>query len=230
MEERLLLIMANARKIGGRCIAGLEVLGLGEQLAFGEWVRPVSDREHGVFELFETRCAESGRDVGMLDVVRLPLGAQAPERNQPENRRAHPGPWHLVEQLDLSDAAARNALFAKCRQGANVLGGTGGSVPVAGRAPRSLEVRHCVAVEWECTNGGKARAHFPASDNWYDLPVTDPIWEALVLRAGPGRHRTEQLAKGCTEAFLTMSLGEPWQPPGHLAPSHWKLVAGVAPH
>lgn len=230
MEERSLLVLANARKLGGRCVAGLEVLSLGGHIAFGEWVRPVSGRENGVFQPLETRLVESGREVGLLDVVRLPMGAQAPERNQPENRRAQAGPWSLVERLDLGDVAVRSALLAHCRQGVNVLGGTGAAVPVGGRAPRSLELRHCVAVEWECTMGRKARAHFPASDRWYDLPVTDPIWEALILRAGPGRHRTEQLAEGCTEAFLTMSLGEPWQPPGFQEASHWKLVAGVAPH
>ena len=37
-----LLVMANSKKLKGRCIAGIDI-------DTGKWVRPVSNNEHGEF-------------------------------------------------------------------------------------------------------------------------------------------------------------------------------------
>ena len=70
-----LICLANSRKHGERCVAGLRLDGRG-------WVRPISDADDG--RLFRPQYTFSdGREFGLLDVVRVPLLGAAPAPFQP---------------------------------------------------------------------------------------------------------------------------------------------------
>jgi hypothetical protein len=75
-----LVCLANSRKLHGRCIAGRELL----QGKPGQWVRPVSDREHEEVSEYE-RQYEDGSDPRVLDIIDVPLTRASGNRRQPEN-------------------------------------------------------------------------------------------------------------------------------------------------
>jgi len=75
-----LVCLANSRKLHGRCIAGRELL----QGKAGQWVRPVSDREHEEVSEYERRY-EDGSDPRVLDIIDVPLIRASENRRQPEN-------------------------------------------------------------------------------------------------------------------------------------------------
>ena len=49
-----MVCLANSRKLNGRCVAGIELVG---DRRIG-WIRPVSDREHGEVSEYERRYAD----------------------------------------------------------------------------------------------------------------------------------------------------------------------------
>jgi Dual OB-containing domain len=97
MTKRL-VCLANSRKLHGRCIAGRELLA-GRP---GEWVRPVSDREHEEVSEYE-RQYEDGSDPRILDIIDVPLIAPRASPHQPENWLLDPGMyWRKLESLDVT--------------------------------------------------------------------------------------------------------------------------------
>lgn len=80
IASKTVLILANSRKLSGRCIAGIEIRGNSGV----NWVRPVSAREHGEVSEHERRY-EDGTDPKVLDVVRIPVLEHVPNVHQTEN-------------------------------------------------------------------------------------------------------------------------------------------------
>lgn len=72
-----IICMANSRKLGSRCIAGLKTDG-------GGWVRPVSADQDGAIPLRQC-MVDNGTEVRTLDVIRLDLSKPLPQSHQPEN-------------------------------------------------------------------------------------------------------------------------------------------------
>ena len=80
-NSKRIVCLANSRKMGGRCVAGKEVLPDGRP---GKWVRPVSPRENdGVSE--DERQYEDGTEPRVLDVIDLPILQARPRDYQQEN-------------------------------------------------------------------------------------------------------------------------------------------------
>src|SRR3954454_3491042 len=78
--SKTIVVLANSRKISGRCVAGKEVAGTG----FGNWIRPVSARPVG--ELSEgDRQFQDGTDPKLLDVITIPMSKHSPHGFQTEN-------------------------------------------------------------------------------------------------------------------------------------------------
>lgn len=79
--EKTVLVLANSvRSDPSRCVAGREVVGD----RFGRWVRPVSTNGCGEVSYAE-RTLTNGHEVGVLDVVRMPLAGRMADPLQPEN-------------------------------------------------------------------------------------------------------------------------------------------------
>src|SRR3979490_2003516 len=75
-----IVVLANSRKISGRCVAGKEIAGG----AFGGWIRPVSLRPAG--ELSEAdRQFQDGTDPKLLHVVDIRMARLVPHGLQTEN-------------------------------------------------------------------------------------------------------------------------------------------------
>lgn len=71
----------NTNESDGRCVAGRVY----EKKAFGEWIRPVSDRNTHEVSGKERAYEGSGGDPEVLDVIEFPMSAPQPEGHQREN-------------------------------------------------------------------------------------------------------------------------------------------------
>jgi len=104
MPVMTVLILANSvRHWPNACVAGREVIEQAGQRGFGAWVRPVSAHGEGELSLHE-RSTSLGREVRVLDIVRMPLREPVPDDLQPENWR-HGGapPWDVIGQGTVED-------------------------------------------------------------------------------------------------------------------------------
>jgi hypothetical protein len=95
---KTIVCLANSRKppSGGRCIAGREC----RSGKFGEWVRPVSERDtREVSE--EERRYEDGTDPKALDIVSIKMKQPLPHDHQQENHLLDDG-YHWAKSGRLS--------------------------------------------------------------------------------------------------------------------------------
>ncbi len=86
MYERTIVCLAASRRPGGICIAGKEYH---NDCKFGDWIRPVGNRENRSIEDRE-RAKNTGGYTEVLDVVTIYLDRELPEFHQSEN--------HLIEE------------------------------------------------------------------------------------------------------------------------------------
>ncbi|MGO9197465.1 MAG: dual OB domain-containing protein [Acidimicrobiales bacterium] len=221
MAERFSLVcLANARRMGGRCVAGTD--------NEGEWIRPVHPLTGGELSTDQIRL-EGGRDPRLLDVISVPLLEPRPRPEQPENWAIADGPWRHEGHLDRADAEPLlDGLLWRSR------GLFGDSLPYreysvlkANPIDASLLLIEPENLSWEVQDredGKHFRALFVHEDESYDLPVTDPVIEDLLRQQPIG---------GCAfdigghleadRAFLTISLAGPWPRTQRC----YKLVAAV---
>ena len=212
-------------------MAGLRVDG-------GGWVRPLApNTTHG--QLYPQHMQlEDGSEPQVLDVVGVDLREHKPAPGQPENWIIGPKPWTLwdrpaPEWLDP-------VLSAGLDQGPLLLGSKDRSIPAtrAASAEFSLALVAPTVVLWQVGKEAEYRPHpralFRYRDHWYNLPVTDPAWAAVIVRnlkalhdAGKARghhwHKSSTAGLPSGKLWLTISLGEP-----HLGQCY-KLVAGIVP-
>lgn len=214
-----IICLANSRKHGGRCVAGLRVDG-------GGWVRPVSDLDDGRL-LWMQYTRDDGKEIALLDVVRIPLVGPAAEPFQPENWRLAGERCRLVGQADAS--VVERVLLPALEPGPALFGNVLDSLAGDGPEPEaSLVLIEPAQVRWEIRTGytgnRQTRASFQLGGVRYDLVVTDPRWEHRLSTREIGVH--DRAAAGLAvedRVLLCVSLGEP-------LPSNnrrYKLVAGV---
>lgn len=98
MSRRCLLVLANSFKLGGRCVAGREVLPGQDRMHLGPWLRPVSRHGDGELDARE-QSYHDGRPVAVLDVAEVTLAGPAPCPFQPEN-------WSLDSLCPWRDLSA----------------------------------------------------------------------------------------------------------------------------
>ena len=218
-----IVCLANSRKLYGRCIAGVELIG-SEPTG---WLRPVSAREHqGVSE--DERQYKDGSDPGLLDIIDIPLLGAQPKDYQQENWLLDPDPehyWQKVGTLPWSDlygiAESTGTLW---RNGCHTNNGQNDRIPLpqACLENYSLKLIHVdgmklrVFAPGAAFGNGKLRvqARFCFSGIDYALWVTDPRIERAYLAKADGDYPFG-------ECFLTVSLADPFN-------EHcYKLVAAV---
>ncbi|WP_123697168.1 dual OB domain-containing protein [Agrococcus jenensis] len=216
-----LLLLANSRKLSGRCMAGIELV----DGAPAGWVRPVSARPHGEVSEIE-RQYEDGSDPKVLDVARVPLLRPAPAEYQTENWLLDPNYYWkhegeataadlsgLTDARDLwlaNDSSTRHGLHDRVPQG------TAQAMTDSLRLIHVDDLKYRVFAPSADYNNFKRRvqAAFTHGSESYRMMVTDP----LVERAYVGLEQEDHFIGA---AYLTVSLGEAYE--GYA----YKLVAAV---
>lgn len=213
-----ILILANSRKLGGRCVAGIDITN-------GRWVRPVSDRPHAEVSAIERRY-QDGSEPKLLDVVSIPLLRYSPSAYQTENWLLDPdyfwgwkrtdGPESLESLVDDLDLWPCNAPETRFDLNNRVSIDEAASLTDSLRLIRVRDLRFRVYEPGAGYEGSKLRvqASFTHQRIEYRARVTDPTVERDYLARQDG---------WCDigDAYLAVSLSEPFE--GYV----YKLVAGV---
>lgn len=217
-----IVCLANSRKLSGRCIAGRELGGDGRP---GEWIRPVSSREHEEVSERE-REYQDGQDPSVLDVVDVPLIEHRPRTFQSENWLLDPDYyWRKLARLDPEDlweyVDNPGPLWVNA---GSTRAGLNDEIPVdqANALGSSLTFVQVPALQVAVFSPGadfgnpkrRVQARFELGGDHYCLWITDPTYERRYLAQDNGVY-----ALG--PAYLTVSLGEPYD--GYV----YKLVAAI---
>jgi hypothetical protein len=203
-----ILCLANSRKNGRRCIAGVT--------DDNAWIRPVSDLDGGGLEARSIKL-DNGREPAPLDIIEVPVVRSCAERHQSENWLVASGvAWRFVGALD--PAAAKERLNALSEEGARILGGWGDKTSVERVASEtgrwSLTIRR-VGVgnfEWVIKSYEGSRRNsvsFFTGGKLWRLPLTDGAMEMRLTYLPVGSHRPLDYGLQIP-SHLTISVGEPY--------------------
>jgi hypothetical protein len=214
-----IICLANSRKLGGHCVAGLRLAGSG-------WIRPVSKLEGGILRPSHYTLT-NGTEAKTLDVIRVGLREPRPAIHQPENWLMDGTRWAAIAcPWDKILPPLRKGVVA----GPELLTGSGERMAFAqfeiqpALASLALVAPEDLYLYPHQTFRGKpkARGRFSLGTApdlvLYDLPITEPYWQDVTLKQGP---RTLRQAEG--KFLMTISLSEPFQ--GEC----YKLIAAIMP-
>ena len=174
------------------------------------WIRVVSDRDGS--EL--TRDQATYRNphgrflVKPLQKILVELGAHAPLAHQPDNYLITDTEWVQKYKIDIDEI---DSFLDEPPD----LWGNGASVDADKiregiiNVQQSLYLVEAQDTEPYRTHENKRRVRFSYNERRYDLPVTDPMFHALLT--GQRSHND----------YLCVSLGERFRD------QHWKIVASI---
>jgi hypothetical protein len=217
--ETTVLCLANSKKEGERCIAGIDV-------RTGQWVRPVS-RHTSKGEVPFSERQLNGQEPKPLDLIKMDLAHEGPTGfdfcHAKENRWIEPTPWVKLGVADVRElqrylCPAGQILHTASKYTRPDLIE---AKPLAER--KTLELRHVQSIQFE-KSGGKWKVSLTTSQQIHLSGIS--ITDCLL---------TEQLNAGesvQTVGYAAISLGVPWEPPianwseGAVG---WKLLAGWIP-
>jgi hypothetical protein len=216
------MCLANSRKPGGRCVAGLRIDGTG-------WFRPVTNHPDGT--VWATECIlPDGTDTNLLDVVEVDVTRHRPEPHQPENWELAATPWRLVQRVPA--ASALQLLASWLVPGPVLLEDQSDRLNHAAVLARpvaaSLALIEPRSIQWNITTNFRGnrqtRCRFDLAGATYDLSVTDMRIEHQLGALPFGLHPRDTAGIAPTSrVFLTVSLSEPLPATGQC----YKLVAAV---
>jgi len=221
---KTLLCLANSKKQGGMCVAGLEIDGR----ALANWIRPVSSRPSHAVSASEQTLAD-GSVPHVLDLIRIGLLRHTPSGYQNENWLLDPqvqwerrGRWSYDDVVDAVDRPP--TLWANDDSSG---GGLHDRVRSRDLTPFDdslvlVAVDDATVVVRSGWDGkGDVRLRFRYRRARYILRVTDSRYHSRYLARGVGQYG---LSAG---TLLTVSLAEPWvAEPGGEAYSY-KVVAAI---
>lgn len=216
--SKLFVCLANSWKLGGSCVAGIEVKRRDEEFlvlrdgADPIWIRPISNTEHGELPI------ETLEEFKLLDVIEVECTEAVPHGAQVENWRYVAGSLKKVgqfpadrEHLQQLTCSSRDLLFGNKGKAVHA-----DDVDAVGYSLLFIEAENSVLVHQTTKKGrDQLRIRFRYNQRDYDLPLTDPIADGL-LRKDP------KLLKQAGAVFLTLSLGLKQNE------FHTKLIAGIA--
>ncbi len=222
---RRIVCLANSRKPGGRCVAGK----LYAQGKFGEWLRPISNREGE--ELSEQeRHTSKGIEPALLDILEFTIYKHNPSSHQPENFVINP--QHKFKQVGRISA---QELLKVIDRPTNlwIMGyqsktfGKNDLVPPTriSEVTNSLYLINPHSFTIQVVQGTyrlQVRGHFTYLGAEYNLQITDPIVEERFIPKGVGEYKIE-------DVLLTISLAEKLFTVASNPSSsgYYKLIAGV---
>lgn len=213
MDEIEMLCLANSRKEGDRCVAGLR--------SDGTWLRPVSTPQGGALTNTQLMLAEVGRPVEPLDVVAVPVERPVPFSYQPENWLVAAHPWRYLRTVEVADVRelfelaeySESALFGTPYGALNSL-----EIPEDGIEDSLALLRAEHPTFYLRERWGKSpqtRARFEYAGVEYDLSVTSDH-DLGTDEAG---------RRSASNWWFTVSLGDEWFDQGCFW--HYKLIAGA---
>lgn len=218
MTAKQIVCLANSKKHGERCIAGIEVTptpsghhSIVRHADSPKWVRPVSNTSHGEVP------AKVVRDIQLLDIIEFNAIEEVGNGYQSENVTFDENHVRVVRRLPKTREVL-DQLVSK--PGPTIFGNRGKAVSTE----RIHAVTHSLMLvraenpdfHIQETSSGKlqVRATFESGSNRYDFPITDPYFEHRFSRSA-------DFVKEFQSFYFTLSLGvehEGW---------HYKLVAAV---
>jgi len=213
-----IICLANSRKPAGRCIAGLRTNGDG-------WIRPVTTE--GALKR-RNYTLDNNTNPMVLDILRVNLRVSLPKPYQPENWLVGAKPWRLV----FRPAPYKYGLLLNkyIEVGPELFGDTSDRIKVESftevPARASLTLIVPIKLRWQITTSFRGnrqtRAWFVLNGVYYDLVVTDSLWEDKLRSFSEGVYSSEQIGLEQEKKVLfTISLGGP------LVGECFKLVAAV---
>lgn len=150
-----LICLANSRKLGQRCVAGLTA-------DTAEWIRPVSQAPHGELTYHHRNLGPAG-DPQNFDIIRIGLAKHSPTSSQPENWLIDGSGWQLVSRPAASSLHA--LLNSAVHTEGKLFGTISDHVPVATfssiPASKSLALVKPESSRWFTNRYGKARVLLP---------------------------------------------------------------------
>jgi hypothetical protein len=215
-----IICLANSRKLRGRCVAGLRVDGCG-------WLRPVGTLPDGTLYPPDYMLDDS-TEAGLLDVIQVGVRFLRPEPHQPENWVIDGSHWMLLSRPMGNNLTQvlQNAIV----NGHELLNGFSDRVSYASLqqqpataslaliAPDTIDLYHQLSYRGRPQARGRFTLGVGAQASLYDLAITDPRWEGVVIYQG---HRILRQAE--TKFLVTISLGEPF------GLNCYKLIAAIIP-
>ena len=186
--KKQIVCLANSKKFGGRCVAGVELTEDGR----GPWIRPVSTVQGGAVPL--PVALEDGENLQLLDIIEVTLLGHHPDACHVENWLYDTGQrWTKVGTFD---PAALGDLVDRPQD----IWGTGtGWCNSAVNSPESealgsslLLVRaknaRMFVKKWPQGDTSVA-VEFDYENDQYEFKVTDPDQKARYVQEGEGYHR-----------------------------------------
>lgn len=224
MINKTIVLLANSRKHGGRCLAGREITLARE---WGNWIRPVSLRTSEELNLLERRYAD-GTDPAVLDIIDVPLIKANGHACHTENWLISPQhQWVKKGQLSWNDAAQLvETPLVLWVNGDRTYGGQNNKI--SEKLSNELQSSICIIlvssliirVDKGFSGEKKIYANFRHQGVNYTLLVTDSIYEP-IFNDRPFNHE-----ENFGESLLTISLSEPYEKQEN---ARFKLVAAIIP-
>lgn len=202
-----IIILANSRKMGNRCIAGIDAQS-------GEWMRPCfGTGKDGI--PWEIRRVDDG-EPKLLDIISIPLANDGPHRNiQPENRILSEGTWEKVGKTTVKQVLKYVQKYEPILHNADRRIHVSSLYKIHENNRKSLcIIRTNVVFTTKASTIGKKKvvASFEHCGAQYNIDVTDPIEYAFP-----------PYSTGEAKCLLTISLGMPYERDNYC----YKFVAGV---
>jgi hypothetical protein len=218
--KKYFICLANSKKYGERCVAGIEVTkneGSGYSIVKNDnkpkWIRPVTGEEHGQVP------SDLVGTINLLDVVEIDEIEEVPNGYQSENIKFKSSSLKVVGKIGLTpdnlDLLSDNQQF-------NLFGNRGKAIPLdtIGTISKSLTlIKVSAATVYIRKDFGKEqyRLKFTFKSAEYDLPITDVKFLEKCI-SGNSITMNEPIID---DIYLAISLGvehEGW---------YYKLVAGI---
>ncbi len=206
-----LLVLANSRKTGGRCLAGIRTDTL-------EWVRPVTAGNHNEMPTHTCLDSVTNRQIQPLDLIEIEITESVPLKYQRENWLYGQTPLRVLQHYKIEVVYPK--LISKVeKQPWFLKDGKTRISPLDFRTYKtnapSLSLLEVASAEIFHNQRGSRRISFKGGGNTWDLPFTDDLYAGPDGKVG--------------RCLLTLSIGEEWHRDSDPADHgwHYKLVAAL---
>lgn len=205
-----ILCLANSKKHGQRCLAGV-------RLDTGGWIRPVSNNKGGpLFEdQYTTKC---GKTAQPLDSVRIQFKQYSPKYHQPENWLiSKEESWELLDsELNKPQLLTLNTVLQ--RKG-KIFSTEQNSRPKV-ELKSTLSTRSLTLIRPQNTQfyiktnhdrNNQPRTEFDFDGYHYDFPITDSRWRQRVESDVSKNLPSVDDLDNNEDILFTISLGESYE-------------------